>query len=34
MLTDLLKDPNAQKQLGKQLGVVTDEEGKKEEPHE
>lgn len=34
MLTDLLKDPNAQKQLGKQLGVVTDEEPKKEEPHE
>lgn len=34
MLTDLLKDPNAQKQLGKQLGVVTDEEEKKEEPHE
>ena len=34
MLTDLLKDPNAQKQLGKQLGVVTEEEGKKEEPHE
>ena len=34
MLTDLLKDPNAQKQLGKQLGVVTDEEGKEEEPHE
>ena len=32
MLTDVLKDPNAQKQLGKQLGVVTDEEGKKEEP--
>lgn len=36
MLTDLLKDPNAQKQLGKQLGLTTEEaedEGKKE-PHE
>ena len=34
MLTDLLKDPNAQKALGKQLGVVTEEGEKKEEPHE
>jgi len=36
MLTDLLKNPDAQKQLGKQLGVSpegAEEEGKKE-PHE
>jgi type VI secretion system protein ImpB len=36
MLTDLLKDPNAQKQLGKQLGLTAEEaeEGGKKEPHE
>ena len=36
MLTDLLKDPNAQKQLGKQLGLTPEEpeEGEKKEPHE
>ncbi|MGE5347614.1 MAG: type VI secretion system contractile sheath small subunit [Acidithiobacillales bacterium] len=36
MLTDLLKDPNAQKQLGKQLGLTQDDadEGGKKEPHE
>jgi len=35
MLTDLLKDPNAQKQLGKQLGLTEEaEEGEKKEPHE
>jgi type VI secretion system protein ImpB len=33
MLTDLLKDPTAQKQLGKQLGLPT-EDGVKGEPHE
>jgi type VI secretion system protein ImpB len=36
MLTNLLKDPNAQKQLGKELGLTPEEaeEGGKKEPHE
>jgi len=36
MLTDLLKNPDAQKQLGKQLGVAGEEAGDegKKEPHE
>jgi type VI secretion system protein ImpB len=36
MLTDLLKDPDAQKRLGKQLGLTAEEaeDGGKKEPHE